>query len=408
MTGRKRGFTLVELLVVIAIIGVLVALLLPAIQAAREAARRSKCTNNIKQFGIAMQTYHDALKTFPPGAIDTGTTFDQNQTYSSFYAMMLPYFEEAALKSLYNQTTDWQHQTGVWDVTKSSGGYYYFTVPATVIPVFNCPSADGENPHEDIQLSTVFLIAVNKSGNPSYQLKNQGYGTTNYILCKGISDTWCRAPGNQTKYYRGIFDVNWGAPIRKITDGTSHTIAMGEGADGSAWSITSLNAPSNNRYVPTTKSNNGLPYKPWAGWICGQVAFTQVATGAIALFETGIYACTLEPMNKNPVTQCWSPNNGAGQEDFISIPPANGILPPAGPGSPTMTLGPKILNSSYSKSNPTGMWQFSTANFRSDHSGGGNFLFADGSVHFLGDDIDMLTYQRLSTMRADDVVDLPE
>ena len=387
MTGRKRGFTLVELLVVIAIIGVLVALLLPAIQAAREAARRSACTNNIKQFGIALQTYHDALKTFPPGACMPSTSnFDDNDLYSSFHTMLLPYFEEESLKSLINQEADWQHQFGQVDPNNVN----YSKVVDTVIPVFNCPSADGENPKEDIQLTTVFLIAVTGS----YR-DGQLYGTTNYIVCKGVSDTWTRQPNKQVKYLRGIFDINWAVPIRKITDGTSHTIAMGEGADGSAWTITDLVSNPTNRDIATTRTNNGIPYRPWAAWICGQVAFTSVANASVALYETGSYACTLEPMNKNPVTQSFSKNtetNGA-DANRIGLFPADGLLPQGGGGV---------------QIEPTPQGEYSCANFRSDHSGGANFLFADGSVHFLTDDIDMLTYQRLSTMKGDDVVDIPQ
>jgi prepilin-type N-terminal cleavage/methylation domain-containing protein len=230
MTGRKRGFTLVELLVVIAIIGVLVALLLPAIQAAREAARRSKCTNNMKQFGIALQTYHDTLKTFPPGScVAANKNFASNSSFSSMHTMLLPYFEEEGLKSLINPKMDWERQTHIWE---DRNGTPHYTIPATVIPVFNCPSADGENPKEDKQLTSILLLGVKNP--PSYKV-GQTYGSTNYIICKGIYDGWTLRPQLVPKQLRGMFDVNWAVPIRKIADGTSKTIAMGEGADGSNW-----------------------------------------------------------------------------------------------------------------------------------------------------------------------------
>jgi prepilin-type N-terminal cleavage/methylation domain-containing protein len=93
VTRRRLGFTLVELLVVIAIIGILVALLLPAIQAAREAARRSQCGNNLKQIGIALQNYHDTYKRFPIGARNG----IGNNWGASFYVGLLPFMEQQSL-----------------------------------------------------------------------------------------------------------------------------------------------------------------------------------------------------------------------------------------------------------------------------------------------------------------------
>lgn len=100
---RSRGFTLIELLVVIAIIAVLIALLLPAVQQAREAARRSQCKNNLKQFGLAMHNYHDTFSTFPMGhdcftdRLPSGTTWTRRL---SFFQGLLPYIDQAPL---YNQ-----------------------------------------------------------------------------------------------------------------------------------------------------------------------------------------------------------------------------------------------------------------------------------------------------------------
>src|SRR5512140_1930533 len=94
---RRHAFTLVELLVVIAIIGVLVALLLPAVQQAREAARRVHCTNNLRQIGIGLHNYLDANKVFPPACV---LRLNQVGDSYSVHARLLPYVEEASLRSL--------------------------------------------------------------------------------------------------------------------------------------------------------------------------------------------------------------------------------------------------------------------------------------------------------------------
>ncbi len=119
-----HGFTLVELLVVIAIIGILVALLLPAIQAAREAARRTQCINNLKQYGIALQNYHSTNEAFPPGALMKKSPTD---VYANANASLLPYFEESALHNLYDPNEQWENQPPGPD--------------ATPIAIFKCPSS---------------------------------------------------------------------------------------------------------------------------------------------------------------------------------------------------------------------------------------------------------------------------
>src|SRR5215813_10206227 len=100
-TRRARGFTLVELLVVIAIIGVLVALLLPAVQQAREAARRMSCTNNLKQIGIALHNHHDVKLMFPPGGMQTG--HNGTPCYTTWTIEILPFMEQQAIYQQYRQ-----------------------------------------------------------------------------------------------------------------------------------------------------------------------------------------------------------------------------------------------------------------------------------------------------------------
>jgi len=387
---RSRAFTLVELLVVIAIIGVLVALLLPAIQAAREAARRSACTNNIKQFGLAMQNYADTLKTFPSGGcVDPNNI---GKIYSSPHAMMLAYFEEASLKGLYNSQTDWQGQ-----LTQ---------VRASRIPVFVCPSSGSENPVEDKLLNSV----LGEPTNGTYL-----YGITTYAFCKGVSDQWCfpTPPGGKpgppvpggaplVPYWaRGMFDFNFACPIRKLADGTSKTIAMGEAAAGPAWPVAGLMTSNNNPdstvasntkrdmngYTPGGVDGFGQPRLAYQAWIVSEPGFDTV--GAMKLFVANVMACTLEPLNKFPVTNAAADISSGGIANCMtSLAPAVG----------TNLQG-------YAWNSPG---KGVTPNFRSDHSGGGNFLFADGSVHFFTDDIDMLLYQNMSTIAGNEVVTLPD
>jgi prepilin-type N-terminal cleavage/methylation domain-containing protein/prepilin-type processing-associated H-X9-DG protein len=392
MAGRRRGFTLVELLVVIAIIGVLVALLLPAIQAAREAARRASCTNNLKQFGLALQNYHSALNTFPPGGCIIGAQEISGTLYSSFHAMLLPFFEEVALSNLYNNAADWQHQTFPTDPNSPDPAKPNAIIPATVIPVFACPSATGDNPYEDRLLNEVFLIGVPKS----YK-RHQKWGVTNYGICKGVTDAWClplgyNSPGivlgGVPKEERGMFDLNWGVPIRKVSDGLSRTIALGEISHGPAWPLSNSPAstpiaPVNLRTTLAGISPLGQQYIAWAPWVACEVSYKSL-NAAIQLYEAGIYACTLEPINKFPVTM--------GQADQGNVHSCVKSQQDArDPLDPNNLSGGTHL----------------TPNFRSDHSGGAHFLFADGSVHFLLDSIDMLTYQRLSTMAGGESVVIP-
>jgi len=373
MRTRKKAFTLVELLVVIAIIGVLVALLLPAIQAAREAARRSSCTNNMKQFGIALQNYHNTLKTFPPGGCNQFK--NPGRIFCSPHSMLLPYFEEQGLKGLYNLKEDWLHQRR--------------DVPSTVIPVFTCPSNGAENPILDKQLNQIIVLAV--SG--TQYTADQTFAVTNYAFCKGVSDAWCSSPtfGPPAPPFvkaedRGLFDFNWACPIRKITDGTSNTIAAGEAAGGPAWPLSKTTA-TNGILDRTTLAGNdpqGFTRVAYQAWISSEPSFDPVAsTGYV--YVASILACTLEPLNKNPVTDAWA--------DASMLQNCKKSLPSEKEKSAgTTSTGGRHV----------------TPNFRSDHSGGGNFLFADGSVHFLNDTIEMLTYQRLSTMAGGEVAEIPE
>jgi len=181
MSRKKRisGFTLVELLVVIAIIGVLVALLLPAVQAAREAARRSSCSNNLKQIGLAMHTYHDTYLTLPPSYITVGGT-----RLHAWGTLILPFIEE---NNVYENIAPDFGSTQTAASVNTTGAE---------LQAYRCPSS---------------TLAETNNGNETVSNYNANHGRRNNS-------------GEQ----RGIFHSNSSVRFRDITDGTANTLLVGE------------------------------------------------------------------------------------------------------------------------------------------------------------------------------------
>lgn len=217
---RSRGFTLVELLVVIAIIGILVGLLLPAVQAAREAARRMQCTNNLKQIGLAMHNYSDSHKVFPPGCVyvwplapapDLNVAIQQGNW--SWGALVLPYIEQTNLYNAFGVSTR--------SLPSSMSVPANLAAMKVPLPTFRCPTDNGP------ELNTGRLF-TNDSGN----VANQALATSNYIGVNSSGELR-RAKGVASGAANGIFAMNIATSIGHITDGTSNTLMIGE----RAWQI---------------------------------------------------------------------------------------------------------------------------------------------------------------------------
>jgi prepilin-type N-terminal cleavage/methylation domain-containing protein len=196
---NRRGFTLVELLVVIAIIGILVALLLPAVQFAREAARRTQCGINLRQLGIAAHTFHDTQKKLPSSIRPAGLTTAPRIAGLTF---LLPYLERSDLYNQYNQTLNWSDPLNV-----------PFT--ATNVPGFQCPSTPD---------------AARKDGVPeALTAWAQLVAVTDYSPTIGV-DIRLKTLGFATEYGDGILPKNQAPRLADVTDGLSNTIMYAESA----------------------------------------------------------------------------------------------------------------------------------------------------------------------------------
>jgi prepilin-type N-terminal cleavage/methylation domain-containing protein/prepilin-type processing-associated H-X9-DG protein len=359
--GRPRpGFTLIELLVAIAIISVLIALLLPAVQAAREAARRVQCVNNLKQIGLALHNYHEANQTFPPGAIDTRLVTGSTIANGGFgvLARLLPYLEQSALYDAQNFSLNVINgPPGVW--TNS-------TAIHTRILGFLCPS--------DTPPSWP-TITVDKDTAPG----------VNYFASVGsgleFSAKQTGGPPNGLFYYTptgGLGPVS----LAGISDGASNTIAFGEWIVGDG-NDAFLSVPSDiifiGAYPPGVSRNTPL---------------MELPAGA-APFQQWVQTCAANLTTAADRTSSHTSQLGMGW--------AWG-LPGFSLGNVVLAPNPRTPNCSVDTGSDNAIWNPGIWTLASRHPGGANVLVADGSVRFLKDSTSLPVVWALGSRAQGEVI----
>jgi prepilin-type N-terminal cleavage/methylation domain-containing protein len=281
---RNRGFTLVELLVVIAIIGILVGLLLPAVQAAREAARRMQCTNNLKQIGLAIHNYESAAKLLPRShhlSNELGWT-----------VAILPYMEQTSLYNLFNQNQGSYTMVGKNDPHG-----------LTRMPGYLCPSSPVE---------TMLLNAPHNVNQPDRIPMNTGVApfTTHYYGLNGPRGTDPNGgtyPLQSTATHEGVATAGTGmlqwvqnTKMANVTDGLSNTIMIGE----MSW----------------VSQKFGTRYRTWLRG--GGNGFSVAARNVVRTINAGLVANALVPYNDMPMGSMHTGGanfaNGDGSVRFIS------------------------------------------------------------------------------------------
>jgi len=227
-TTRRRGFTLVELLVVIAIIGILVALLLPAVQMAREAARRSQCTNNLKQLALGCHNFSDPNRHLPVGSLGplaTETSLDPDQQGVGFICHILPYIEQSSLYdgvSTNIQLGPKSNDTSWWEGGETRPLREFAN---TRIEMVLCPSDD---PYANTE-ATMLLIHASTGGATGWYTNvvssTANLGRTSYVGVNGYL-------GAAEDDLQGVFISRTIRRFSDITDGTSNTLMIGESMGG--------------------------------------------------------------------------------------------------------------------------------------------------------------------------------
>ena len=372
------AFTLIELLVVIAIISVLIALLLPAVQSAREAARRIQCVNNLKQFGLAMHNYVSANTAFPSGAVFnsnvapcSGYGFGSSCQNTTWFVLTMPYIEAGTMYNTFN------FQIGSEGTMMLTGYPYAYAVNSTIlttrIAFFQCPSDNTQT--FNIQGSTVGAVL---SGAPALQITKGNYGVNwgNTDYGQGQrGDSWFVS--NPSAHRKSPFGYNQGATapltatIASMTDGTSNTLLMSEVLQGAMDDIRGLlwtDFPGSHSFV-TRLPPNGTSLDFWAG-------STYLDPAAVSV----------------------------GGNNIDNLPTYGGSMPgtsPANIGNGDLCDNQPGFNlPCFSQGKEGGSYAAS----RSRHPSGVNSLLADGSVRFFKNSINLQTWVALGSMAGGEVI----
>lgn len=312
------AFTLVELLVAIAIIGILVSMLLPAVQVAREAARRTQCTNNLKQIGLAFHLFHDTNKRFPPGYESTPTlgnpfgppdpeTRDRAPGWA-WGMLITPYLEDVSLQSQFNRSLPCWHADNA-------------AAARTQIPVFLCPSASGAEEPVEVRNESGTVLAT--------------FGRSCYVANVGQEEPWGLTIDDYSDIADGPLYRNSRTRMADVTDGLSKTVFLGE-------------------HHPI------LSGKTWVGVVRGA---SVCPTERFAFSECDA-AATLVQVHSGPASD--------------EIPPA--IHPPNSPLCHVCQM-------------------------YAEHPGGCNVMLGDGSVRFINEYINQLTWAALSSRAKGEVIE---
>jgi prepilin-type N-terminal cleavage/methylation domain-containing protein/prepilin-type processing-associated H-X9-DG protein len=328
----RSGFTLIELLVVIAIIGVLVSLLLPAVQQAREAARRAQCINNLKQIGIALHNYQTAIGSFPPPKIFSGSCDASNggQGFvlnTTGFTLILNYMEQQPLYNAYNFSqassgSAWYPAAPKPNSLLVGNPLVNTTVVGSLVASYACPSDDDPG------------VVDSGALNPADPYSRSSARRSNYLFCSGVYTEY-NCPPNTLPYraYAAAFYNDMSTSLKDFQDGTSNTCIVGESRQINIYDVFGPYWGSG-----THTSSHGRAFSPLVG-------------GTDAPF--------------------WLPN-----------------APWRGDSGPN--------------SNPQQLpyaWVFS-----SRHPGGVNMCFADGSVKFIKNSINVYTWAGLHTIKGNEVI----